>query len=77
MQTDEGDRQNEASRETDAETPTRDDPRPDNPSDVVESECEKVDSNCRSDPGIVLICISGGGEFESVRTWCDAVTKVT
>lgn len=26
--------------------------------------------------GIALVCISGGGEFETVRTWCDTVTKV-
>ncbi|KAK7469379.1 Vacuolar fusion protein mon1 [Stygiomarasmius scandens] len=25
--------------------------------------------------GLSLVCISGGGEFETVRTWCSAVTK--
>ena len=27
--------------------------------------------------GLSLVCISGGGEFETVRTWCSAVTKVS
>ncbi|TFY66718.1 hypothetical protein EVG20_g4361 [Dentipellis fragilis] len=25
--------------------------------------------------GVGLICVSGNGDFESIRTWCDAVTK--
>lgn len=29
-----------------------------------------------SESGIALVCISGGGEFETVRMWCDTVTKV-
>jgi hypothetical protein len=28
------------------------------------------------DSGIGLVCISGGGEFETVRVWCDIVTQV-
>lgn len=28
------------------------------------------------DAGIGLVCISGGGEFETVRGWCDAVAEV-
>lgn len=28
------------------------------------------------DSGIGLVCISGGGEFETVRAWCDTVTQV-
>lgn len=28
------------------------------------------------DAGIGLVCISGGGEFETVREWCDAVAEV-
>lgn len=27
------------------------------------------------DSGIGLVCISGGGEFETVRVWCDIVTQ--
>ncbi|KAG1885013.1 DUF254-domain-containing protein [Suillus subluteus] len=27
------------------------------------------------DSGIGLVCISGGGEFETVRAWCDIVTQ--
>ncbi|OJA17220.1 hypothetical protein AZE42_00206 [Rhizopogon vesiculosus] len=27
------------------------------------------------DSGIGLVCISGGGEFETVRAWCDTVTQ--
>ncbi|KAJ8586551.1 DUF254-domain-containing protein [Rhizopogon salebrosus TDB-379] len=27
------------------------------------------------DSGIGLVCISGGSEFETVRTWCDTVTQ--
>ncbi|KAF5330264.1 hypothetical protein D9758_014446 [Tetrapyrgos nigripes] len=34
-----------------------------------------ADSGTGGDFGISLVCISGGGEFETVRTWCDAVTK--
>lgn len=30
----------------------------------------------QSDAGIGLVCISGGGEFETVRGWCDAVAEV-
>lgn len=28
------------------------------------------------DAGIGLVCISGGGDFETVRGWCDTVTEV-
>lgn len=28
------------------------------------------------DSGIALICISGGGEFDTIRGWCDTVTQV-
>ncbi|KIJ62584.1 hypothetical protein HYDPIDRAFT_176402 [Hydnomerulius pinastri MD-312] len=28
-----------------------------------------------SDSGICLVCISGGGEFETVRGWCDVVAE--
>ena len=28
------------------------------------------------DSGIGLVCISGGGELETVRAWCDTVTQV-
>lgn len=28
------------------------------------------------DAGIGLVCISGGGDFETVRGWCDAVAEV-
>lgn len=28
------------------------------------------------DAGIGLVCVSGGGEFETVRGWCDTVTEV-
>ncbi|KAJ7644013.1 vacuolar fusion protein MON1 [Roridomyces roridus] len=27
------------------------------------------------DSGIGLVCISGGGDFETIRTWCDSVTE--
>jgi hypothetical protein len=26
-------------------------------------------------PGIALVCISGGGDFDTIRGWCDDVTK--
>jgi vacuolar fusion protein MON1 len=28
------------------------------------------------DPGIALVCISGGGDFESIRLWSTAITEV-
>ncbi|KDQ62528.1 hypothetical protein JAAARDRAFT_189835 [Jaapia argillacea MUCL 33604] len=27
------------------------------------------------DPGVGLVCISGGGDFEAIRNWCDSVTS--
>jgi vacuolar fusion protein MON1 len=73
------DKLNEASSDTDAETPTRDNSHPDNgaASTVVGSERAELHSNREPESGIALICVSGSGEFESVRTWCDIVTKVT
>ena len=29
-----------------------------------------------NESGIALVCISGGGELELIRTWCDAVVNV-
>lgn len=26
--------------------------------------------------GIALVCVSGGGEFETIRGWCDSITQV-
>jgi hypothetical protein len=63
------------SGEADAETPTRDDSRPYN-GDASSTERSGKPNTYKLDSGIALVCISGGGEFETVRTWCDAVTKV-
>ena len=62
----------------DAETPTQDDSRPydGDVSGTVSSESSRKSNTPKLDSGIALVCISGGGEFETVRTWCDAVTKV-
>jgi hypothetical protein len=27
------------------------------------------------DSGIGLVCISGGGDFETIRSWCDSATE--
>lgn len=63
--------------DTDAETPTRDDPRPDNEDGGHVVTSERIGPGAHEpEAGIALICISGGGEFESVRTWCNTVTKV-
>lgn len=75
----EGDTQKPASSEADAETPTHDNTHPDNgdPNTTVgRSERAEVHSDPGQEAGLALICISGGGEFEAVRTWCDTVTKV-
>jgi len=32
-------------------------------------------SRTHRDAGIALVCISGGGEFETVRSWCDKVEQ--
>jgi len=66
------------SGEADAETPTLDDSRPYNgdASSTVSSERSGKLNTHKLDSGIALVCISGGGEFETVRTCCDAVTKV-
>lgn len=47
--------------------------------EVVNSEPtltqKKVPStNATSD--VALVCISGGGEFDAIRGWCDSVTQV-
>lgn len=47
--------------------------------DRPETSAEADDSvvNEAADPSSVcLICVSGNGDFESVRTWCDTVYKV-
>ena len=41
-------------------------------SEVVDQQ----QSPLTSESGIALVCISGGGEFEAVRMWCDTVIKV-
>jgi len=28
------------------------------------------------DSGIALVCISGGGDFDTIRGWCDTATQV-
>lgn len=33
-------------------------------------------STAQPDSSICLLCISGGGEFETVRSWCDSVAQV-
>lgn len=43
--------------------------------DTITSERPDNRDTHQLDSGIALICISGGGEFETVRTWCDTVTK--
>lgn len=64
--------------EPNADTPTQETPRPDNGDDssTAASEGIAVQSTQEPDSGIALVCISGGGEFETIRTWCDIVTKV-
>jgi vacuolar fusion protein MON1 len=64
--------------EADAETPTRTELRPGSGqagSTVASVRSDKQNAQ-EVDSGIALVCISGGGEFETVRTWCDTVTKV-
>lgn len=36
----------------------------------------RVADGLQQDAGIGLVCISGGGDFETVRGWCDAVAEV-
>lgn len=64
--------------EADAETPTGTELRPGSGkagSTVASVRSDKQNAQ-ELDSGIALVCISGGGEFETVRTWCDTVTKV-
>lgn len=58
-------------------TPTTSEPHiqpPDEPN-------EEIDANSSAgrginDAGIALVCISGGGDFEYIRAWCDLAVKV-
>jgi len=64
------------SRDANAEmSPTHVDPRPDgtDTGSVVPPERSGQRNPQARDSGIALVCISGGGEFETVRTWCDTV----
>lgn len=36
----------------------------------------KTESGEDSDPNITLICISGSGDFDYVKNWCETTTKV-
>lgn len=46
--------------------------------DVQESTSNFVRKSTMKSVGseVGLICVSGNGDFESIRAWCDAVTKV-
>lgn len=62
-----------------AETPTRDSASHESGDASGPFDSEAVDqqqSFLTAESGIALVCISGGGEFEAVRVWCDTVTKV-
>ncbi|KAI6114397.1 DUF254-domain-containing protein [Pisolithus sp. B1] len=39
------------------------------------AEDGRYQRNSSSDAALCLICISGGGEFETVRSWCDSVAQ--
>jgi vacuolar fusion protein MON1 len=64
--------------DADAETPTRHDVHPDDgdAGSFVTPECSGQRNLHEQDSGIALVCISGGGEFETIRTWCDTVINV-
>lgn len=64
--------------EADAETPTACNTRHhhrDSAGATVSERSGKRNPN-ESDSAIALVCVSGGGEFETIRTWCDAITEV-
>lgn len=42
---------------------------------IASSDAEITMSRSNADD-IALICISGGGEFETIRNWCESVCKV-
>jgi hypothetical protein len=46
-----------------------------------ENATEANDVNSRSvnnrDPDVALVCVSGGGHFEGIRSWCASITEVT
>lgn len=55
------------------------------PSSNLQPESVKPPDDAATEPdpqdglnesGIALVCISGGGELELIRTWCDAVVNV-
>jgi hypothetical protein len=54
--------------DADAETPTR--------RDAGSFVTPERSGQRNQDSGIALVCISGGGEFETIRTWCDTVINV-
>ncbi|TFK70405.1 DUF254-domain-containing protein [Pluteus cervinus] len=44
---------------------------PESPKTIRSRPLPPVEGN----PNFALVCISGGGEFETIRTWCDSVTQ--
>jgi vacuolar fusion protein MON1 len=66
------------SRDGNAETPMHADAHPGDTDagSVVPPEYSGQRNPQGGDSGIALVCISGGGEFETVRTWCDTVINV-
>ena len=65
--------------DADAETPIRESASHESGaanSSLDSDAVEQRKSPLRSESGIALVCISGVGEFEAVRMWCDTVAKV-
>ena len=81
LRKDEEERSSESSRrssgEADAETPTTS-----GNTSAQEEDSSSTSASITGGPdqtlgtGIALVCISGGGEFETIRNWCDTVTQV-
>ncbi|KAJ6475067.1 trafficking protein Mon1-domain-containing protein [Mycena vitilis] len=58
----------------DAEQPTPTDAAVDEPEASVATLKPRYAQNAL-DSGIGLVCISGGGDFETIRNWCDSATE--
>lgn len=68
-----------ATAETSSEgvEPSQDEPREQDHRSETSLQDDRSPVNEPADPSSVcLICVSGNGDFESVRTWCDTVYKV-
>ena len=58
--------------------PPDDESNPSSPTTASEaSQSAEVPDTNLQDQSVALVCISGGGDFESIRGWCNLATEVS